>query len=290
MTPAPIERRVTPLVLIGLLGCLVPGAHGLNGKRRTVMTYLVGHSSDFPALAKKTADLDGAITSAAPICSNPGHMPSGGMNLTSLYCLDAFLEPLRNASKSAELLPMVQMANEVLQYNMEHFGWTVRTYKQAALKWDDYIDGYLFYPQMASKVGHEGDYKALAQLLDLWADEMHSINKTLGVFVPDYHSKFSPAAVLDSTHIDFWVTNLEVKTCSEVSDFYWGLHGKGLKKGGGTLFTSDGEFNSESCMESLFNPVNGSLSKSNATTMAFYSDFSSMGDVWWPALKSWVDV
>jgi hypothetical protein len=44
----------------------------------------------------------------------------------------------------------------------------------------------------------------------------HSINKTLGVFVPDYHSKFSPADVLESSHVDFWVTNLEVKTCSEV--------------------------------------------------------------------------
>ena len=43
------------------------------------------------------------------------------------------------------------------------------------------------------------------------------INKTLGVFVPDYHSKFSPANVLEESHVDFWVTNLEVKTCSEVS-------------------------------------------------------------------------
>jgi hypothetical protein len=53
----------------------------------------------------------------------------------------------------------------------------------------------------------------------------------------------------------------------KVSDFYWGLHGKGLKKGGGTLFTSDGEFNSAGCMDSLFAPVNGSMSKSNATAM-----------------------
>lgn len=87
------------------------------------------------------------------------------------------------------------MANEVLQYNMEHFGWTVKTYKQAALKWDDYIDGYLFYPQMASKVGHEGDYKALAQLLDLWADEMVRGLTFLCFLMP----KWSDTALLSSS-------------------------------------------------------------------------------------------
>ena len=64
------------------------------------------------------------------------------------------------------------MANEVLLYNLEHFGWTVATYKNAAIQYSDYIDGWLFYPQLASKVGHEGDDKALLNLLNLWADEM----------------------------------------------------------------------------------------------------------------------
>ena len=72
------------------------------------------------------------------------------------------------------------------------------------------------------------------------------------MFVPNYRSKFSPAKVLDGTRIDFWVTNLEVKACSDISDFYWGLHGHGYKKGGGTLFTTDGAFNSAGCMDSLF--------------------------------------
>ena len=50
------------------------------------------------------------------ICSNPGRMPRGGMNLSSLFCLEPFLEPLRNSSegKDLEMLPMVQMANDVL--------------------------------------------------------------------------------------------------------------------------------------------------------------------------------
>lgn len=64
------------------------------------------------------------------------------------------------------------MANEVLLSNLQHFGGVTRTYKQAAIQYTDYIDGWLFYPQLASKVGHEGDYKALLQLLNLWADEM----------------------------------------------------------------------------------------------------------------------
>ena len=93
--------------------------------------------------------------------------------------------------------------------------------------------------------------------------------------------------MLDGTRVDFWVTNLEVKTCSEVADFYWGLHGRGYKKGGGTLFTTDGSFNSAGCMATLFNPSSGALPKSNATTLAYYTDFSSMGDVWWSPLKNW---
>ena len=60
------------------------------------------------------------------------------------------------------------MANDVLLYNMKHYGWTVSTYKRAALAFDDVIDGYLFYPQLASKVGGNGDYKALENLLNLY--------------------------------------------------------------------------------------------------------------------------
>ena len=64
-----------------------------------------------------------------------------------------------------------------------------------------------------------------------WADEMHAINKTLGVFTPNYNSKFSPGGVLERSRVDYWLTNLEVGSCAEVADFYWGLHGKGFKKG-----------------------------------------------------------
>jgi hypothetical protein len=64
----------------------------------------------------------GAITSAAPICSNPGRLPAGGANLTSLYCLEKFLKPLRAKAPHVELLPMVQMANEVLLDNLKHYG------------------------------------------------------------------------------------------------------------------------------------------------------------------------
>jgi hypothetical protein len=189
------------------------------------------------------------------------------------------------------------------------------------MQYDDLIDGFLFYPQLASKVGHTGDYKALRNLLNLFADELHSINKTLGVFTPDYHSKFSPAAVLQDSRIDYCeaalsplrslpaaccshlgsclsagLTNLEVKTCAEVGAFYHALKGHNLiDKGGGTLFTSDGAFNSAGCMDSLFAPATGhnstgggALVQTRASAIGFYTDFSSMGDVWWPALRSWV--
>ena len=54
---------------------------------------------------------------------------------------------------------MVQMANDVLLYNMKHYGWTVSTYKRAALAFNDHVDGYLFYPQLASKVGESLDVR-----------------------------------------------------------------------------------------------------------------------------------
>ena len=94
------------------------------------------------------------------------------------------------------------------------------------------------------------------------------------------------------------LTNLEVKTCAEVGAFYHALKGHGLtNKGGGTLFTSDGAFNSVGCMHSLFAPANltnhssstgGVLVQTQASTIGFYTDFSSMGDVWWPALREWI--
>jgi hypothetical protein len=95
---------------------------------------------------------------------------------------------------------------------------------------------------------------------------------------------------------------LEVKTCGEVGAFYRALKGHGLSsKGGGTLFTSDGAFNSAGCMQSLFAPGSsggqknftnhssgnhsggggggGALVESGSTAIGFYTDFSSMGEV-----------
>jgi hypothetical protein len=52
-------------------------------------------------------------------------------------------------------------------------------------------------------------------------------------------------------------------------------------------------------MDSLFAPARnltnhsagaggGALVQTQASTIGFYTDFSSMGDVWWPALRSWL--
>ena len=315
--------------------------------RRSVMTLLVEHRTQFPEMVEKIAHTGGGVNVAAPICFNPGHM-SPTTNLSSPFCLDDFLVPMRQRMPTITQHPMIQMANEVLLYNLKHYGWTVKAFKQVAMQYDDLIDGFLFYPQLAAKVGGTGDYKALLTMLNLFADELHSINKTLGVFTPDYHSKFSPAAVLEGSRIDYceaaptalsvclsvclsvrlsvylsdplrWanttdinatgpcliagLTNLEVKTCAEVGAFYHALKGHNLiGKGGGTLFTSDGAFNSAGCMDLLFAPASGAhnltnhstgtgggaLVETQASAIGFYTDFSSMGDVWWPALRSWL--
>ena len=265
--------------------------------RRSVMTLLVQHRTQFPEYVSKIAETRGGINVAAPICFNPGHMAPTTNLSVSIYCLDDFLVPMRAKVPTITQHPMIQMANDVLLYNLKHYGWTVKAFKQVAMAHDDLIDGFLFYPQLASKVGSTGDYKALRTFLDEFADELHSINKTLGVFTPNYHSKFSPAAVLQDSKIDYWLTNLEVKSCAEVASFYKALHGHGLSsKGGGTLFTSDGAFNSAGCMDQLFPPKSGSATAattgaaalSNATAIGFYTDFSSMGNLWWPPLVRWI--
>ena len=170
--------------------------------RRSVMTLLVEHRSQFPEMVDKIAHTGGGVNVAAPICFNPGHM-TPTTNLSSPFCLEDFLVPMRQRVPTITQHPMIQMANEVLLYNLKHYGWTVKAFKQVAMQYDDLIDGFLFYPQLASKVGHNGDYKALRTMLNMFADELHSINKTLGVFTPDYHSKFSPAAVLEGSRIDY---------------------------------------------------------------------------------------
>ena len=151
---------------------------------RSVMTLLVEHREQFGSYVSKIADTHGAINVAAPICFNPGHLSPTSNLSSSVYCLQDFLQPMRARVPSITQHPIIQMANEVLLYNLKHYGWTVKAFKTVAQRYDDLIDGYLFYPQLASKVGHQGDYKALQNLLNLFADELHSINKSLGVFVP----------------------------------------------------------------------------------------------------------
>jgi hypothetical protein len=208
----PMQLQLPILLLVLLLGPACP-AHGVAAPgatagsrplppRRSVMTLLVEHRTQFPEMVDKIAATHGGINVAAPICFNPGHI-APTTNLSSPFCLADFLVPMRARVPTITQHPMIQMANEVLLYNLKHYGWTVKAFKQVAMQYDDLIDGFLFYPQLASKVGHTGDYKALRTMLDLFADELHAINKTLGVFTPNYHSKFSPAAVLEGSRIDY---------------------------------------------------------------------------------------
>jgi hypothetical protein len=285
---------VLPLLVFLLLLSLPAAAAAQQPQQpyhRSVMTLLVEHREQFAGFVDKIAAAKGAINVAAPICFNPGHI-GPTTNFSNPYCLADFLVPMKRRDPRIRIHPIIQMANSVLLSNLKHFGWFTKAFKAVALEYDALIDGFLFYPQLASKVGHQGDAQALRQLLDELGDELHAINKTLGVFIPNYHSKFSPTKVLQESHIDYWLTNLEVKTCGEVALFYKALHGQGLSgKGGGTLFTSDGAFNSAGCMEQLFGPT-GALSlpptgPGNSTTIGFYTDFSSMGNLWWEPMAEW---
>lgn len=117
-------------------------------KHRSVMTLLVEHRTQFPEYVNKIAELGGAINVAAPICFNPGGI-GPATNLTQgIYCMEDFLVPMRNRSKTVTIHPIIQMANKELLSALKHFGWAVKAFKEVAMTYPDLIDGFLFYPQV----------------------------------------------------------------------------------------------------------------------------------------------
>lgn len=125
-----------------------------------------------------------------------------------------------------------------------------------------------------------------ANFLRYFGETLHSHNKTLGVFLQNYHSKFSPVEIIDALGaVDLWVTVFQPSSCTEVNDFTLGLKGHGYqRKGGAMLYQEHGGLDEPSCTESIFK----TMAQSNATTMAFWSDFASMGDAWWGPMQSFL--
>lgn len=145
--------------------------------------------------------------------------------------------------------------------------------------------GYLVNAEVAK--GSYDDGKAYKTMLEFFGSELHAHNKTLGVFLQNYDSHFTPGSIINAIGtVDYWVTVYQPASCADVNNFNWGIAGKGFaNKGGAMLYADHGDLNAASCIDGIFDVMN----KSQVRSMSFWSDFSGMGDVWWAPMKSWLN-
>lgn len=120
-----------------------------------------------------------------------------------------------------------------------------KAYVNAALNYS--LDGYLVNVEVAD--GSSDDGKVYADFLRYFGETLHAHNRTLGVFLDDYHSKFTPASLINALGaVDFWVTAYSPSSCTDLTNFIYGIKGDGYEqKGGGMVYTSHGDLSDGNC-------------------------------------------
>jgi hypothetical protein len=168
-------------------------------------------------------------------------------------------------------VPIIQMLGDSGPANFKHPYIFAAKYAEWAETWG--FDGYLLDAEF------KGDDAAFDAFLTVFADTLHAVNRTLGVFLyPD----MGKAPGVFKTSVDYFLGTWAGK-CSTIEDFIWGLHGKFPAKGGMMLYQAD-----TGCDGAGIDTMFTTLTQANVTGVGFWANAADMGDGWYSAMATWL--
>ena len=126
-------------------------------------------------------------------CSSPGLVTNATVLPSPPFCWDNWTVPIREAAPHVAHVPIIQMLGNSGPSNFKHPYIFAAKYVAWAQSWN--FSGYLLDAEF------KGDDAAFAAFLNVFADALHAVNKTLGVFLyPDLGKK----DLVNATRADYW--------------------------------------------------------------------------------------
>jgi len=246
-----------------------PSHQGLPPRRTRFVASTNGGSSSFQPLAELLLTQRTSWNVASAYCSSPGEITNSTVLPSPPFCYNNWTLPIRTAAPEIYQMPIIQMLGNSGPDNFKHPYIFASKYVEWAQQWN--FDGYLIDAEF------KGDDAAYVAFLNVFADALHAVNKTLGVFLyPD----MGKAPYVNGTSIDMFTGAWSGK-CSSVPDFIWGL--KKYVKGNIMLYQSDAKCDGTG-IETIFSTLN----QSKVEEIGFWANAADMGAGWYTAMEQFI--
>lgn len=139
-------------------------------------------SQSFQPLADLFIEHSSSWNVAHAYCSSPGEITNATILPSPPFCYNNWTVPIRAAAPHVLHVPIIQMLGNSGPLNFRHPYIVANKYVEWAERYD--FDGYLLDAEF------KGDDAAFEAFLTVFADALHAVNKTLGVFLyPDLGKK-----------------------------------------------------------------------------------------------------
>ena len=157
-------------------------AQALPKRRLGFVASTNSGSSSYQPLADLFLSHASSWNVAHAYCSSPGAITNATVLPHPPFCYNNWTVPIRAAAPHVLHVPIIQMLGNSGPLNFKHPYIFASKYVQWALTYD--FDGYLLDAEF------KGDDAAFEAFLTVFADALHAVNKTLGVFLyPDLGKK-----------------------------------------------------------------------------------------------------
>jgi hypothetical protein len=187
-----------------------------------------GGSGSFQPLADALIAHASSWNVAHAYCSSPGEVTNATVLPRPPFCYENFTLPIRAAAPHVRHVPIIQMLGNSGPLNFPHPYIFATKYVAWAEEYE--FDGYLLDAEF------RGDDAPFAAFLNVFADALHVVNKTLGVFLyPDLGKK----GLVNATRADYWLGTWAAK-CKTIPGFIWACN-PFFGRGGLMLYQTDAE-------------------------------------------------
>lgn len=173
-----MRRRLALVLALAAL----PAHAGLAKRRLGFVASTNAGSSSFQPLADLMISRAASWTVAHAYCSSPGEVTNATELPNPPFCYNNWTLPIRAAAPHIDHVPIIQMLGDSGPLNFAHPYIFAAKYVAWAEKYN--FSGYLLDAEF------KGDDGAFEGFLTVFADALHAVNKSLGVFLyPDLSKK-----------------------------------------------------------------------------------------------------
>ena len=200
-------------------------------------------------------------------CSSPGEVTNATVLPSPPFCYHNWTLPIRAGAPHVRHVPIIQMLGNSGPLNFPHAAVFAAKYVAWAEAWG--FDGYLLDAEF------KGDDAPFAGFLNTFADALHAVNKSLGVFLyPDLNKK----DVVNATRADYWLGTWASR-CKTIPDFIWACNPY-YGRGGLMLYQTDA-----ACDAAGIGDMFSTFAEARMEEASFWANAKDMGSDWFSAME-----